>query len=317
VMSLISNSELINPLDGSFSIEEIQEFKRSFDKNGFVGPIKLYEPHVAKDILHRIRLDNQDRSRAIFDNDVNYDRHFDIPALAKHISHPRIIQILQHLLCEDLMCWRSEFFPKFPGAAGTEWHQVVDYSYATGEAMLTPGTSITRSTLDMTVWTAFTPATKETACMKFLPGSHRHRFYDERKGVAVGRNAEYKSADSQTGFYGYEFQDYKIDATWAPDEGSAVAMEMEAGECVMFSPSCVHASYPNTTERQTRFAITARYVPTDVRVYPGWAGFNAHGGTFDLGKYGCVLVAGEDRHKFNRIRTHDEHGKRIGRERLR
>jgi non-haem Fe2+, alpha-ketoglutarate-dependent halogenase len=290
------------------SMDELDALKHLFEKNGFIGPIKLYEPEKANEMLHQIRLDNQIRSAAIFDNDVNYDRHFDIPVLAKHIMHRRIAQIVSHLLAEDLFCWRTEFFPKFPNSAGTEWHQVVDYSYATGQAMLEPGTALRRSTLDMTVWTSFTPSTKETACMKFLPGSHRHRYYDERKNISAGRHEDYRSVEAGTAFYGYEFQDFKINPEWMPDESKAVAMEMNAGECVMFSASCVHASYPNVSKRQTRFAISARYVPTDIKVYPGWRGFKAHGGIFDLSRYGCVLVHGEDRYGFNRVRQTDEYG---------
>jgi non-heme Fe2+,alpha-ketoglutarate-dependent halogenase len=85
-------------------------------------------------------------------------------------------------------------------------------------------------------------------------------------------------------------------------------MEMRAGECVIFTARCVHASHPNVTARSTRLAITCRYVPTHVRVYPDWNSFRAHGGDFDLGDYGCVLVSGEDRFKHNRIRSESNHG---------
>src|SRR5437868_2682027 len=97
-----------------------------FNKNGFVGPFKLYEPSEAKEILRQIRIKNQDKSHAIFDNPVNYDRHFDIPELAKHICHPGIVNRLKSILGEDILCWRTEFFPKFPGSQETEWHQVAN-----------------------------------------------------------------------------------------------------------------------------------------------------------------------------------------------
>ena len=280
----------------------------SFERNGFFGPIKVYEPEEARELLRQIRIDNLDRSRAVFDNDVNYDRHFDIPALTRHVGHPRIVEVVRRLLGPDLLCWRSEFFPKFPGGAGTEWHQVVDYAYATGRPMLESSLGEHAGPLDLTVWTAFTDATRANGCMKFLPGSHKHRYYDERKSVAKGRAGEYRSAEAKTAFFGYEFEDFKIDPNWSPDESAAAAMEMRAGECVIFSASCVHASYPNTTERQTRFAITSRYAPAHVRVYPGWTGFHAHGGTFDLAKYGCVLVSGRDAYGHNRLRTTNAHG---------
>lgn len=285
----------------------------SFEKNGFMGPFTLYSPEEARDRLRRIRLGNQDRSHVLFDNDVNYDRHFDIPELAEHIGHPTIVEKVAKILGPDLFAWRTEFFPKFPGSPGTEWHQVRNYQYATGEAMLERDTpDADDRPLDITVWTAFTEATIANGCMKFLPGSHRKLYYDESKPPSAGREGEYKSAEAMENhgsFFGYDFSEFRVDPEWLPPEDQAFAMEMQAGQCVIFSARCVHASYPNTTERSTRFAIAARYVPTDVRVYPGWASFTAHGGTFDLSRYGCVLVSGEDRYDHNRIRAEDNLGR--------
>ena len=278
----------------------------SFQKNGFLGPIKLYEPEEARDLLHQIRIGNQDRSRILFDNDVNYDRHFDIPELATHVGHPRIIEKLRPLLGDHLLCWRTEFFPKFPGSAGTEWHQVATYQYATGSPFLQADHDVWGDRpIDLTVWTAFTDATRENGCMKFLPGSHTRMYYDESKQSSKGRGAEYRSVTAGTSFFGYDFEDFKVDPGWMPDESAAVTMEMKAGECVIFTAKCVHASHPNTTERSTRFAIASRYVPTYVRVYSDLASFHAHGGHFDLADYGCVLVSGTDRHEHNRIRRRD------------
>lgn len=282
-----------------------------FEENGYMGPFTLYSPDEARTRLKRMRRANQDRSHVLFDNDVNYDRHFDIPELAEHIGHPTIIEKVAKILGPDLLAWRTEFFPKFPGSPGTEWHQVRNYQYATGEAMLERSVPDDRP-LDITVWTTFTDATKETGCMKFLPGSHHKLYYDESKPISKGREGTYKSVDAMedTGsFFGYDFSEFKVDPEWLPPEENAAAVEMQAGQCVIFTAQCVHASYPNTTERSTRFAIAARYVPTDVRVYPGWASFSAHGGDFDLSRYGCVPVSGEDRYGHNRIRTRDNHGR--------
>jgi non-heme Fe2+,alpha-ketoglutarate-dependent halogenase len=166
--------------------------------------------------------------------------------------------------------------------------------------------------LDITVWTTFTPATKENGCMKFLPGSHRKLYYDESKSVSRGRETGYSAVQAMEqhgSFFGYDFNEFRVDPDWLPPEDEAVAMEMAAGQCVIFSARCVHASYPNTSERSTRFAIAARYVPTEVRVYPGWTSFEAHGGHFDLSRYGCVLVSGQDTYGHNRIRAEDNWGR--------
>lgn len=284
---------------------------RAFEENGVIGPFTLYSPDEAKAMLRRIRIANQDRSHILFDNEVNYDRHFDIPELAAHIGHPTIIEKVSKILGPDLLAWRTEFFPKFPGTPGTEWHQVRNYQYATGTAMLQHSTQSDDLPLDITVWTTFTEATKENGCMKFLPGSHRALYYDESKSITMGRAGEYSSVDameSSGSFFGYDFKEFRVDPAWVPPEEEALAMEMEAGQCVIFTARCVHASYPNTTQRSTRFAIASRYVPTEVKVYPGWPSFEAHGGYFDLTHYGAVLVAGQDTYGHNKIRSTDNRG---------
>lgn len=287
----------------------MKEWKHDFEKNGFIGPIKIYEPSEAKALLAKIRLNNLDRKYILFDNDVNYDRHFDIPELTEHIGQRAIIERLRMLLGNDIFCWRTEFFPKFPGDKGTEWHQVEDYRYASGEPQLIPIQNYPSGIpMDLTVWTAFTDATKENGCMKFLPGSHKFRYYDESKKPLTGRDTNYKSIEADTQFFGYNFADFKVDPYWEPNEAEALAMEMQAGECVIFTARCVHASFPNITRRLTRFAITARYVPSFVRVYPDQDRLNAHGTTFDLKQHGCVLVSGEDKYKHNRIRQTNNRG---------
>lgn len=288
--------------------EDIKDDVAAFRRDGFFGPIKLYEPDEASAMIREIRAQNQDHSKAIYQNNVNYDRHFDIPLLNSHISHPLIVKYLQSILGPDVLMWRTEFFPKFPGTEGTEWHQVRDYSYANGNPQLLPTDPDWNAFIDITVWTAWTPATRETGCLRFVRGSQRNWYYDERKTTNSGRGQSFDVNNSGTAFFGYKFADFLIDPSWTPPEEDVVRMEMQPGEAVIFSATCVHGSEPNTTERETRFAIAGRYVPTHVRVYPNQTQFTAHGASFDLSGYGSVLVSGEDRFGHNRIATHDVHG---------
>ncbi|MGB3466656.1 MAG: chlorinating enzyme [Cyclobacteriaceae bacterium] len=276
-----------------------------FYKNGFIGPFKLYEVEEAKEILKSIRIKSLDRKNILYDNPVNYDRHFDIQELSDHVCHPGIVNRLKPILGDDVLCWRTEWFPKFPGAKGTEWHQVGDYSYATGDPMLVPTEDLTGKPMDMTVWTCFTPATKENGCMKFLPGSQNQMYFDESKTKEKSKHLidyEYEYDLYNDSFYGYNFADFKIDKNWEPDESKAVHIEMKPGECIIFSAKCVHASNGNTTKNQTRLAITARYVQNHVKVYENTDQFRAHGADFDLKKYGCVQVSGNDSYGHNKIR---------------
>lgn len=279
-----------------------------FVTDGFVGPIKIYEPEEATEIIREVRINNQVRSKALYHNSVNYDRHYDIPQLSRHISHPTIVKYLQAILGPDVLLWRTEFFPKFPGSEGTEWHQVRDYSYANGKPQLLPTQSDWNAFIDITVWTTFTPATRDTGCMRFLRGSHKQWYFDERKPTDRGRDKEYDVNATDTQFFGYDFSDFVINPGWTPPDEDVVELEMQPGEAVVFTANCVHGSLPNTTERETRFAIAGRYVPTHVRVYPDQDGFTAHGANFSLDNYGSVLVGGRDEFGHNRLRTENNHG---------
>jgi non-haem Fe2+, alpha-ketoglutarate-dependent halogenase len=293
--------------------DDIADDIARFENDGFFGPIKLYEEDEAAALIREIRIRNQDTSKALYPNSVNYDRHFDIPELARHVTHPTITKYLTAILGPDVVLWRTEWFPKFPGAKATEWHQVRDYSYANGKAQLLPTEGDWNAYIDITVWTTFTPATRETACMRFVRGSQRQEIFDEHKKIDVGRGKGYDVALAKTSFFGYNFSDFAIDPNWEPDPQDVVELEMQPGEAVIFTASCVHGSLPNSTERQTRMAIAGRYVPTHVRVYPDQNSFTAHGAEFDLSKYGSVVVAGENRHTHNRIREEDNHGVRFRR----
>jgi non-heme Fe2+,alpha-ketoglutarate-dependent halogenase len=288
--------------------DDIKENIDRFVNDGFVGPIKIYEPEEALEMVREIRIKNQDRSHVLYPNNVNYDRHYDISELSRHISHPTIVKHLQAILGPDVLLWRTEFFPKFPGSSGTEWHQVRDYSYANGKPQLLPTESEWNAFIDITVWTTFTPATKDTGCMRFVRGSHRKWYFDERKPTDQGRQGVYDVNSSETQFFGYDFSDFVIEDGWEPAPEDVVELEMKPGEAVVFTANCVHGSLPNTTERETRFAIAGRYVPTHVRVYPDQNDYTAHGAKFELDNYGSVLVAGRDEFGHNRMRTTNNHG---------
>jgi non-heme Fe2+,alpha-ketoglutarate-dependent halogenase len=279
-----------------------------FLRNGFIGPVKLYEPDEAIAMLREIRIKNQNKAKALYDNDVNYDRHFDIPLLAKHIMHPEIVRCVQGILGPDILLWRTEFFPKFPGSAGTEWHQVTDYSYASGHPQIVGTEEDWNALIDITVWTSFTRATRQNGCLRFVSGSHKKWYFDEHKTARTGRKAGYDVNDPGTAFFGYEFSDFLIDHDWQPDPADVAEVETEPGEAVIFTANCVHGSLPNSTARETRYAISARYVPAHVRVYPDQTEYVAHGAHFDLANYGCVLAAGKNEYSHNRIRLTDNHG---------
>lgn len=268
----------------------------SFQKNGFIGPIKLYDPDEAQNIWKNIYFEmSTTRSQVFPMSRLNYDRHLDCELLAFHACNSRVVDRLQRLLGPDILCWRSEFFPRKPGSPGIEWHQVETWAYSNGSPELVPTVKREGFPTEVSVWTAWTHATRENSCLKFIPGSHRELHFDEHKEFRT-----FNPKLMETGFFGYSYFDKKIDPDWEPNEADAVYLEMNPGECVIFTERCMHGSTPNRTD-ETRYASSTRYVPCSTKVYPDMKEIHEHGETLLLDRYGTVLVAGQDEYKFNKV----------------
>ena len=279
--------------------------RRRFHEQGFIGPFTLWEPDQMTSWWKEQRaalVDGGNPGIKVFDNPANYDRHLDVPGLSRIISEPAIVRRFQMLLGSDVLCWRTEFFPKTPGDAGTGWHQVETYAIGeTNRGMLEPTEPIDGSPTELTAWVAFTEATRESACMKLIPGSHRTWRFDEKAPL------KWDGTKPGNTFFGYDYNELKIDKDWDPDEQEIAHLEMRPGQFIIFTARCIHGSNPNISRRQ-RMGFAIRVVPTHVRVYHGMTEFNEFGHHFDLARHGCVLIAGQDDYRHNRIATQNALG---------
>jgi non-heme Fe2+,alpha-ketoglutarate-dependent halogenase len=277
---------------------DLRADRETFAEQGYIGPFTLWEPEEMTAWWKRNRkelLSPENDARKAFDNPVNYDRHLDIPDLGKLITEPEIVRRMQALVGSDLFCWRTEFFPKNPGDSGTGWHQVE--TYAIGEATTGMLEATDRSPgvpMELTAWVAFTESRIENGCMRVIPGSHREWRYDERAPM------RWNGAARDNSFFGYNYEDIKIDKSWDPDAEAVRHLEMRPGQFIIFTARCIHGSNSNTSRRQ-RMGFAIRAVPTHVRVYGGMTEFDEFGHHFSLDRHGCVLIAGKDEYGLNRV----------------
>ncbi len=300
------------------SDEELARFHRE----GYIGPFTLWSPEEMDLRWSKVRRQLFDRSHAAYpidsaisqgNNIANYDRHLDLPYLGEHICRPEITHRVRSILGPDVLCWRSEFFPKYPGDEGTDWHQADTFANASGRPQIIwPEDSEFGGTI--TVWSAFTQATEKTACLRFIPGTHKNRYYDETKGMKYNpdRNKNVEKDGVRRGFFGYDYRELQIDPNWRPDESQAISLEMNAGQFIIFWSTLMHASCPHAGETdQMRVGFAARYVPTRVRIYPDTEWVEEYGGTIPLDNYGAVLVTGRDEYRHNRVRDASLRGERF------
>jgi non-heme Fe2+,alpha-ketoglutarate-dependent halogenase len=275
-----------------------------FHERGYHGPFKVYEVEEMRAIWRRERLRLMDRSDAVYQdgaalsgntNISNYDRHLDNSFLADHVCRPEIVQRVNSVLGPDLLCWRSEFFPKYPGDEGTDWHQADTFANASGKPQIVWPDEVKEFGGTITVWTAFTEANEETGCLQFIPGTHERMRYDETKRMDYRPdtiNSEVKDG-VRRGFFGYDYRELQIDPDWTPDEKDAVSMVMRPGEAILFWSTLMHASLPHAGRTQEmRLGFAGRYVPTAVQVYPDTDVIEEYGGAVSLDRYGSVLVSG-------------------------
>lgn len=286
---------------------------KAFRENGYHGPFDVYDPEEMTENYKKLRAEIFDRSHAIYDLShtsllAGYDRHLDIDFFSKHIMQRKILDKVEGILGPDLLCWRSEMFPKYPGDEGTDWHQADTFGHASGNPQVVwPDPDFGGA---LTVWTAVTDADLENGCLRFIPGTHEEMFYDETKEMKYSPeqiNQLEKNGQKQ-GFFGYDYRNLQKDPDWVPDDSKAVSMVMKPGQSVIFWSTLMHASFPNTTTNRTRLGFTARYVPSSVRIYPDTNTIEEYGSTLSLDKYGVVLVRGEDKFKHNKMLTKNARG---------
>ncbi|GAA4818639.1 chlorinating enzyme [Streptomyces ziwulingensis] len=295
----------------------------TFHQRGYLGPFKVYEEDEMRRLWRRERLRLMDRSSAVYDegeaqagntNIANYDRHLDSAFLADHICRPEIVDRVTAVLGPDVLCWRTEFFPKYQGDEGTDWHQADTFAFASGRPQIVWPQEQKEFGGTITVWTAFTEAAEDTGCLQFIPGSHRTMHYDESKGMHYQPDKiNHQNKDGVTrGFYGYDYRDLQKDPNWRPDEDQAVSMVMKPGEAILFWSTLMHASKPHVApDKEMRMGFAGRYVPTCVDVYPGTEEVDEYGGRVSLEEYGAVLVAGNDTYTHNRKVTTTTKGHRF------
>ncbi len=278
---------------------------RSFYENGFIGPITLWTPEEMVEIRRKVDA-ALDRKSAVYPQAKNHhrDRYIDVPEFWEVIDTPQIVERLAQLLGPDLLVWRSQIFNKQPGDGEITWHQASTYMVEQRiKAAIEPADL--NKLFQLTTWIAIDDAFPGNGCMHFLKGTHRRMWtvYRAKGGGPrlMGNPPEIAKLIAGEGrFMKAQSATLEVPIT----EDMVVPMPLKSGQCVIFAERTIHGSPPNTSDKR-RFGFTFRTIRTDVQVYREE---DTHEVTYlkesyDLEKWGCALLRGEDKHHLNRMIT--------------
>ena len=227
--------------------------RESFERDGFVFPLEAMPSERAAE--YRTMFESVEAEFAHDATATRMVRQFSstvLPFVDEIMRLASIVEPVASILGDDLLVMGANFFVKEPQTtAFISWHQDLTY-WGYDDAS------------EVTAWVALSPATSESGCMRFVPGSHRtlveHRdTFDESNMLSRG-------------------QEVAVEV----DEADAVEAALRPGEMSLHHGHLFHASNRNTSTDR-RIGLALRFVTPAMKQVSGRKTF-AH------------LVAGEDRY---------------------
>jgi len=158
------------------------------------------------------------------------------------LFNPAIIEALNGVIGPDVKCMQSMLFVKSAGKPGQAWHQ---------DEHFIP----TRDRSLWGAWVALDEATIDNGCLWVLPGSHR-------SGV-IWPTKPHGTDDFDGGEEAYGFPD---------DVRTALPIELQPGDAVIFHGYLLHRSLPNRRTSGFRRAIVNHYMSAQSLLPWDWDG---------------------------------------------
>ena len=223
-----------------------------YHENGFVTPVPLFN---ADEIAScRADVENTEATMGEFFQGLGQTKFYlRFPWAFEMATHPKLLDAVEDLIGPDIMIYHNTAWIKEPSDdAYVSWHQ--DNTYFGHDPCEV-----------LTAWIALSPATEQSGCMQFLPGS-------QKRGL---RNLN--TPDIGNGNMLSSGQNVDISG----DQIDPVSVVLQPGEASIHHAFLVHGSLPNKGNDR-RVGITFIYHPP-------------HLGQIGEGRTSALLVRGEDR----------------------
>lgn len=196
---------------------------RNFGRDGFATAITVMSEAEAAG--HRAALE---RAEETFGRSMHYALFPNLLFRSPDsiIRNPAVLDAVETVLGADIMVYECSYLIKEPGSVKrVSWHQDLTYWGLDTDEILT-------------AWIALSPASKESGCMRMIPGSHR---------IGAQKHEDLREEDNILA-RGQTIQ--------GVDEKAAISLPLEPGEMSLHHGWTMHASHPNVSQdRRIGFGI--------------------------------------------------------------
>ena len=210
----------------------------AFRRDGCVFPIRVMSAARAHELRERLEA-FETKTGGPLKGDLRHKSHLLFPWLNDLVRNERIVDAIEDLHGENLLCWSTNFFIKeAANPAFVSWHQDSTYWGLNKPDVVT-------------AWVALTPSNAGNGAMGFIPGTHTADQMPHRDTFAKNNLLT-------------RGQEIAVDV----DADRAVTIELEPGEMSLHHVRLVHGS-PANPSADRRIGLAIRYIPTSVAQIAG------------------------------------------------
>ncbi len=207
-----------------------------YERDGYCFPLDAMSEAQAG--RYRAQLEaahNSDEAGALERAILFSHANFILPFVDEITRLPSVLEPVKAVLGDDLIVWGANFFIKEPQTSDfVSWHQDSTY-WGLDDAA------------EVTAWIALSPATRESGCMRFVPGSHTRDIVEHRD--------TYSETNMLT-----RGQEIAVEV----DEAATTDVVLKAGQMSLHHGHLFHASHANRSSDR-RIGLAIRYITPAMR----------------------------------------------------
>lgn len=211
-----------------------QDRIEAYRRDGFVSPVSVLATGEAAD--YRRRFESYEAATGDWYPSSKGQKIYLLQTWAAELaSHPALLDAVEAVIGPDILVWGCSLFIKEPGdTTYVSWHQDSTY-WGLSETDVVSG------------WIALSPATRESGCMKMIPGSQA---WDQAPHIDTLEKDNLLTRG----------QEIALDV----DESQAAYLELKPGEASLHNVRTTHGSSPNRGDDR-RIGLAIRYLAPHVR----------------------------------------------------